>query len=86
MTSITESAWAVMEDAELSYNEMMQSIALEELAVLEAEGEPMSDEKSGEKAKSQDIWKALYDINDGIEDQVKRKDKEYRSLARKDKK
>ena len=43
-------------------------------------------EKSGEKAKSQDIWKALYDINDGIEDQVKRKDKEYRSLARKDKK
>ncbi len=43
-------------------------------------------EQSGEKSKSQDVWKALYDINDGIEDQVKRKDKEYRSLARKDKK
>ena len=30
--------------------------------------------------------KNIYVINDGIEDQVKRKDKEYRSLGRKDKK
>lgn len=63
--SISESAWYVMEDSEKTYNEMMQSLAINELAVLEATGEPISNEQSGEKAKGkiitwlQNAWQAV---------------------------
>lgn len=63
--SINEAVWYVLEDSEKTYNEMVQSIAIEELAVLENTGETISDEASGEKAKSkiivwlQKAWQAV---------------------------
>lgn len=48
---VNESAWYVLEDAEKTYNEMMQGLAINELQVLESTGAVILNEDANEKGK-----------------------------------